>query len=60
MADLISTTTRRARKPYLCGVCSMEIERGTVYRRLCLRYEGTAYDWREAGRAGELAPKVGA
>lgn len=47
MVTTLRASTRKARKPYCCGMCATPIkvgERHHVYTNL---YDGRVYDWRE-------------
>ena len=55
MPELISFSTRKARKNHKCGLCGDEIIKGELYRRQFLKYGGEVYDFKEHERCGEIA-----
>ena len=55
MPELISFSTRKARKNHRCELCSGEIIKGELYRRQFLKYGGEVYDFKEHDICGEIA-----
>lgn len=47
MTTTLRETTRRARKPHYCGMCSTKIRPGDTYRVTTMIHDGDLYDWRE-------------
>lgn len=47
MPELISESTRKARKSHKCGLCSGTIEKGETYHRQFLKWYGDVYTFKE-------------